>query len=75
LSWLIIILQDFTSIEIDQVRTEVKYDEPWLVSQDVYDVHGITYKGLHDEERSIFKLGRQGESTIKYCKSNHLSSL
>jgi len=52
-----------------QLRTILKDDEPWFVAKDVCDVLEITnitqaVSRLDEDERSMFNIGRQGESNI-----------
>ncbi|EBF7359438.1 Bro-N domain-containing protein [Salmonella enterica] len=57
------------NFESHNIRTVIIENEPWFVAVDVCNVLGIqnpskALKALDDDERSNFKLGRQGEANI-----------
>lgn len=57
------------NFESHNIRTVIIESEPWFVAVDVCNVLGIqnpskALKALDDDERSNFKLGRQGEANI-----------
>ncbi|WP_277973419.1 BRO-N domain-containing protein [Pantoea agglomerans] len=57
------------NFENHNIRTVIVENEPWFVAVDVCNVLGIqnpskALKALDDDERSNFKLGRQGEANI-----------
>ncbi|EKQ0848251.1 hypothetical protein P4Q82_005016 [Salmonella enterica] len=57
------------NFESHNIRTVIIVNEPWFVAVDVCNVLGIqnpskALKALDDDERSNFKLGRQGEANI-----------
>ncbi|EAZ8724817.1 hypothetical protein CTW94_05470 [Salmonella enterica] len=57
------------NFESHNIRTVIIENEPWFVAVDVCNVLGIqnpskALKALDDDERSNFKVGRQGEANI-----------
>lgn len=62
-------LQIFNNAEFGQIRTVTIDDEPWFVATDICKALDISntskaMQRLDDDERSNFKLGRQGEAYI-----------
>ncbi|MGE7891212.1 BRO family protein [Bacillus cereus] len=62
-------LQVFNNEELGQVRTVVKGEDVWFVAKDVCEVLEIknttqAMQKLDPEERTMFNIGRQGETNI-----------
>ncbi|PGL14396.1 phage repressor protein/antirepressor Ant, partial [Bacillus cereus] len=62
-------LQVFNNEEFGQVRTVVKGEDVWFVAKDVCEVLEIknttqAMQKLDPEERTMFNIGRQGETNI-----------
>ncbi|OUB77467.1 DNA-binding protein [Bacillus thuringiensis serovar zhaodongensis] len=62
-------LQVFNNEELGQVRTVVKGEDVWFVAKDVCEVLQIknttqAMQKLDPEERTMFNIGRQGETNI-----------
>ncbi|MBE5087566.1 phage antirepressor KilAC domain-containing protein [Bacillus thuringiensis] len=62
-------LQVFNNEELGQVRTVVKDEDVWFVAKDVCEVLEIknttqAMQKLDPEERTMFNIGRQGETNI-----------
>ncbi|PDY73583.1 DNA-binding protein [Bacillus cereus] len=62
-------LQVFNNEELGQVRTVVKGEDVWFVAKDVCEVLEIknttqAMQKLDTEERTMFNIGRQGETNI-----------
>ncbi|MBJ8025228.1 phage antirepressor KilAC domain-containing protein [Bacillus cereus] len=62
-------LQVFNNEELGQVRTVVKGEDVWFVGKDVCEVLEIknttqAMQKLDSEERTMFNIGRQGETNI-----------
>ena len=60
-------LQVFNNVEFGQIRTVTIDDEPWFVATDIckaLDIKNVTQaiQRLDDDERSMFNIGRQGDT-------------
>lgn len=62
-------IQKFVNSQFGEIRTVTINNEPWFVAKDVCDILGVqnvtqAMQQLENFERSMFNIGRQGETNI-----------